>query len=144
MLRLLHRHWPPLVALTGLCVSLPLWWIWAEHGVWALHHTIGVAIIIPSFVMWAIARYQLGAAFTPRPEATELVTRGLYARIRNPIYVFGEFLSVGLVVYYDRPWLMVPLLILTVVQVRRARIEARVLHAAFGDAYRAYRAKTWF
>jgi protein-S-isoprenylcysteine O-methyltransferase Ste14 len=31
-----------------------------------------------------------------------------------------------------------------VVQITRARHEAAALEARFGDAYRAYRAKTWF
>jgi protein-S-isoprenylcysteine O-methyltransferase Ste14 len=31
-----------------------------------------------------------------------------------------------------------------VVQMLRARREARVLEAAFGDAYRDYRRQTWF
>jgi protein-S-isoprenylcysteine O-methyltransferase Ste14 len=37
--------------------------------------------------------------------------------------------------------LIVPVLIL---QITRARAEARVLEAHFGDEYRRYRASTWF
>jgi protein-S-isoprenylcysteine O-methyltransferase Ste14 len=39
-------------------------------------------------------------------------------------------------------WLLVVASI--VMQTIRARREARVLEAAFGDAYRDYRLKTWF
>jgi len=39
-------------------------------------------------------------------------------------------------------WLVVPAII--VMQTLRARREARVLEAAFGNAYRDYRRKTWF
>jgi protein-S-isoprenylcysteine O-methyltransferase Ste14 len=33
---------------------------------------------------------------------------------------------------------------LSLVQWRRAKAEAAVLESAFGDAYRKYRAQTWF
>ena len=48
--------------------------------------------------LWLLARWQLGDAFSVAPEARRLVTRGLYARIRHPIYVFGTlaFLFVDL------------------------------------------------
>jgi len=43
-----------------------------------------------------------------------------------------------------RPILWLLVLVIAVVQIIRARREARVLEAAFGDAYREYRRKTWF
>jgi len=81
------------------------------------------------------------------PKATTLVTHGLYARIRNPVYVFGFVFVAGLVIYLGSPWFPWALLALIPValgQVGRARREARILEATFGDAYRAYRARTWF
>jgi hypothetical protein len=50
----------------------------------------------------------------------------------------------GFVLVFHRPvlWLLVAAII--VMQTVRARREARVLEAAFGDAYRDYRRKTWF
>ncbi|HWZ60231.1 MAG TPA: isoprenylcysteine carboxylmethyltransferase family protein [Gemmatimonadaceae bacterium] len=143
MVTLLRTYWAQAVVLVALGVSLPVWVIWVD-GTWALHHAIGLALIVPSFILWAIARRQLGASFTGPAEARALVTRGLYSKIRNPIYVFGTVLNVGLCVFYGQPWLFLLLPILLVQQVQRARKEARVLDAAFGDAYRAYRARTWF
>jgi protein-S-isoprenylcysteine O-methyltransferase Ste14 len=137
-------HWAQIVVSIGLVVSLTLWWVWVDDRIWATHHTIGLAIIAPSFALWAVARHQLGASFTGRAEARALVTHGLYARIRNPIYTFGTLLDVGLLVFFGQPWLVIPILTLAAMQVFRARKEARVLDAAFGDVYRAYRAKTWF
>jgi protein-S-isoprenylcysteine O-methyltransferase Ste14 len=144
MARWLRKYWAPLVVLIGLSVSLSLWWVWVDDCIWATHHTSGLAIIAPSFALWAVARHQLGASFTGRAEARALVTHGLYAKIRNPIYTFGALLDVGLLLFLGQPWFIIPILILTVIQILRARKEARVLDAAFGDAYRAYRAKTWF
>jgi protein-S-isoprenylcysteine O-methyltransferase Ste14 len=79
-----------------------------------------------------------------KAEAHELVTTGLYSKIRNPIYVFGMIMLVGMVLILQRPvgWLVIVAGVLG--QTIRARREARVLEDAFGDAYREYRRKTWF
>ena len=50
----------------------------------------------------------------------------------------------GLLLVLQQPILVIVLAILIIVQAVRARREARVLEAAFGDAYRQYRSKTWF
>lgn len=79
-----------------------------------------------------------------KPEARKLVTTGLYSKIRNPIYVFGMVMITGLIVASQRPALLMLLVVVAIVQMIRARREARVLEAAFGEAYREYRRKTWF
>jgi protein-S-isoprenylcysteine O-methyltransferase Ste14 len=93
-----------------------------------------------------VARYTLGRSFSVAARATELVTRGIYSRIRNPIYVSGMVFLVGLLLMWGRfyPWLLLVLVALVAMQIIRARREARVLEAKFGDAYREYRARTWF
>jgi protein-S-isoprenylcysteine O-methyltransferase Ste14 len=50
----------------------------------------------------------------------------------------------GFVLVLHRPMLWLVLLALIIMQTLRARREAKVLEAAFGDAYREYRRKTWF
>jgi protein-S-isoprenylcysteine O-methyltransferase Ste14 len=90
------------------------------------------------------ARFQLGKSFAITAKARELVTHGIYSKIRNPIYVFGAVMLAGFVLVLHRPVLWLVLLALIVMQTLRARREAKVLEAAFGDAYREYRRKTWF
>jgi protein-S-isoprenylcysteine O-methyltransferase Ste14 len=41
-------------------------------------------------------------------------------------------------------WLLLPLIIVIPMQIVRARREATVLEAAFGEEYRRYRQQTWF
>jgi len=86
----------------------------------------------------------LGRSFSILPKATALVTRGIYAHIRNPIYVFGMVFTVGLLLMLRKSYLWFVLPIFAGLQIVRARKEARVLEARFGDAYREYRARTWF
>jgi protein-S-isoprenylcysteine O-methyltransferase Ste14 len=50
----------------------------------------------------------------------------------------------GLVLILWRLDLLIILLVIVPVQIIRARREAAVLEAKFGDAYREYRQRTWF
>jgi protein-S-isoprenylcysteine O-methyltransferase Ste14 len=86
----------------------------------------------------------LGNSFSVSPQATQLVTRGIYSRIRNPIYVFGTLVFTGLFLFLERPFLLLLLVPVLILQITRAGAEARVLEAHFGDEYRQYKAHTWF
>jgi protein-S-isoprenylcysteine O-methyltransferase Ste14 len=117
-LRYLHQPWPPL-------------------------RIAGAAIALASLSLIIIARIQLGRSFSVRAKATRLVTTGLYARIRNPIYIFGCFIFLGLAMFLPAWWLLLLLILVIPMQIVRARREAAVLEATFGDEYRRYRRQTW-
>jgi protein-S-isoprenylcysteine O-methyltransferase Ste14 len=51
---------------------------------------------------------------------------------------------IGLALILGRPELLAVLLVIIPMQIIRARREAAVLEAKFGDAYREYRKRTWF
>src|SRR6266481_2378328 len=127
------RVWLPMVA--GLLV---LGWI--IHSVpepYGPTRLIGLTGVI-------LSRYTLGRSFSVAPKATALVTSGIYSRIRNPIYISGMIFLIGVVLIVERPKLLAVLLVLIPIQIVRARREAAVLEAKFGDAYREYRKRTWF
>jgi len=105
----------------------------------------GAAVAVFGFTMLTIARLQLGNSFSVTPQARVLVTRGIYSRVRHPVYVFSAIALAGLVLYFQlSPWLLLLLVPLAVIQVLRARAEERVLEQQFGEEYRRYRATTWF
>jgi len=111
-----------------------------RHAIWF----VSLALSVVCAVLWFVARRQLGVAFSVRPQARQLVTTGLYAKLRHPIYVFGTmaFLLVLLALY---GWQALTIwAILIPVQVTRARREERVLAEAFGAEYERYRSSTWF
>ena len=91
-----------------------------------------------------VARYTLGRSFSLRAKATALVTRGIYSRIRNPIYISGAIFLIGVAVMISKPFLLLILIVIIPMQIIRARREARVLEEEFGDEYREYRKRTWF
>jgi protein-S-isoprenylcysteine O-methyltransferase Ste14 len=111
---------------------------------WTTWHIAGLAIAIPSFVLFVMARLTLGRSFSLQAKATALVTTGIYARIRNPIYVFGGLMLAGALVWVHQLWWLLIFAVLVPMQVLRARKEEQVLEEKFGDEYREYKRKTWF
>ena len=95
-------------------------------------------------VFWFVARWQLGSAFSVAPEARRLVTRGLYARIRHPIYVFGTLAFLFVVLALQGWSALIIWVVVILIQVYRARREERVLEERFSAEYTTYRSKTWF
>jgi protein-S-isoprenylcysteine O-methyltransferase Ste14 len=131
-----------LTLLVGLAASYVAW----EHSppTWTPLRIAGLCLAVAGFVLWTVARFQLGSSFTVIPQAKQLVTRGLYSRIRNPIYVFGSLFIAGYILLLGRPiWLLIFAVVIPL-QIWRAGKEAQVLEASFGEAYRQYRSKVWF
>jgi protein-S-isoprenylcysteine O-methyltransferase Ste14 len=111
---------------------------------WTVPRIAGLAVAIPCFLLLALARIQLGRAFSVQAKASTLVTTGLYSRIRNPIYVFGGLAVAGLMLWANQPWLLFSFAVLLPLQFYRSRKEARVLTEKFGAQYLEYKQQTWF
>jgi protein-S-isoprenylcysteine O-methyltransferase Ste14 len=131
-------------ALQVVAVAVLLWVLATAKGSWNAQRYAGTVLVLVGAAFIVVARYQLGKSFSITPQARELVTTGIYSKIRNPIYVFGSVLLIGLLLVFQRPQLWIVLVIVVIAQTLRAKKEAKVLEAAFGDAYRQYRRKTWF
>ncbi len=111
---------------------------------WTALKTAGAVLALFSVAMLAVARLQLGAAFSVKAKAKTLVTTGLYSRIRNPIYVFGGLFLLGMAMVLANWILLAVVAVLVPLQINRARKEEAVLSAAFGEEYARYKARTWF
>jgi protein-S-isoprenylcysteine O-methyltransferase Ste14 len=132
--------------LLTLVVGLAAAYVARDHApaVWTPVRLVGLGLAFAGFVMWTVARFQLGNSLTVTAQAKQLVTRGVYSKIRNPIYVFGSLFIVGYILLLDRPrWLLIFAVIIPL-QIWRVRKESQVLEAKFGDEYRNYRSGTWF
>ena len=127
------------------CLVICLAFYYGRSSPWTPRHIAGAILIAIGFIGWLTARLQIREFFAVTAQAQGLVTTGIYSKIRNPIYFFGVVLFAGMALFLTLPW-WAPLVILLIIfmQVLRARNEARVLEAKFGDAYREYRRKTWF
>jgi protein-S-isoprenylcysteine O-methyltransferase Ste14 len=133
-----------IVTLVVVILALILFGSYAINLAWTPLRIVGIAIALPAFILFSIARVQLGRSFSIEAKATELVTTGIYSRIRNPIYFFGALMIFGIIIWTGEPVLLLIYVILIPMQIVRARKESRVLEAKFGDAYLEYKKKTWF
>lgn len=114
------------------------------HLAWTPWHIAGLAIAAPALLLLVVARLQLGRAFSIEAKASVLVTHGLYSKIRNPIYVFGALMILGLIIFSAQLWFLSVFAALIPMQVVRSRRESRVLEEKFGAAYLEYKRRTWF
>jgi protein-S-isoprenylcysteine O-methyltransferase Ste14 len=112
-----------------------------------LHNTLSylaLCLSIACAVLWFVARWQLGKAFSVTAQARHLVTQGLYSKIRHPIYVFGTLAFLFVVLALQGwPGLIIWAVVI-MIQVARLKREERVLAETFGAEYTAYRSSTWF
>jgi protein-S-isoprenylcysteine O-methyltransferase Ste14 len=139
---MLSRKVLPFLVLMTLATAYAVGSTW--HEPWGLVRCAGAVLLVLGFGLSGLARVQLGESFSVAPEAHELVTRGLYSRIRSPIYVFGLVGIAGLFLVLGQPLGLLLVVILIPLQWIRTRKEAQVLEEKFGDAYREYRRHTWF
>lgn len=132
------------IVLTLVVAAAAAYVEWTQApAAWTPARIVGLCLAAAGFVLWTVARFQLGKSFAVTAQAKQLVTRGLYSKIRNPIYIFGSLCLTGYILLLDRPrWLLI-FLVIVPLQIWRARKEARVLEAKFGEEYRVYRARTW-
>lgn len=139
-----RRSFVGITAVQIIAMAAAFWMLAIFPTPWNTQRYVGTALALVGVSGIAVARYQLGRSFSINAEAHQLVTSGLYSRIRNPIYVFGSVLLVGFFLVVQRPRLWILLGVVVIGQTFRARREAKVLEDAFGEAYREYRRKTWF
>jgi protein-S-isoprenylcysteine O-methyltransferase Ste14 len=87
-----------------------------------------------------------GTTIRPFEDSSALVTDGLFAFSRNPIYLGAVVGLLGIFVVLGSlsPLAVIPPFV-TIIRARFIAVEERMLEAAFGDAYRDYmkRVRRW-
>lgn len=141
---------PPLIALATLLVGLALDWLlpsFIVRGIfsfWVLL-VIGATLVATGAAMAIVAFRsfrQAGTNVEPWKPTLTLVTTGIFAWVRNPMYLALILLLAGVAIALASDWMLVLLvptaLILHFGVVKR---EERYLEAKFGADYRAYMSK---
>jgi protein-S-isoprenylcysteine O-methyltransferase Ste14 len=139
-----HSKITPFLILQFCLVLIVISIVVFRPGAWTAARWTGLGIAVPAAILLFSARWQLGRSFSVTPQARALVTRGLYSKIRNPIYVFSALFLVGILIALGYRYAFLLLVVLVPVQIFRAHQEAKVLEARFGEEYRKYRQGTWF
>jgi protein-S-isoprenylcysteine O-methyltransferase Ste14 len=136
---------PPRIILFAVLLGGIAYYFWSHPpNPWTWMQTLGVCLMTIGFPLWLTAHVQLGSSFAVKAQAHALVTHGLYAKIRNPIYLFGSFGIAGAFLLLGHPYLLLAFVVVIPLQIVRMRREASVLEEKFGEEYRNYRRRTWF
>jgi protein-S-isoprenylcysteine O-methyltransferase Ste14 len=103
---------------------------------------LGCAAIVLDIATFALFRKHR-TTILPHRGATNLITEGPFAKSRNPIYVGNTLLVSGAGLLFGIAWL-IPAAFIAAFAVQKLAIEReeRHLESKFGDAWRAYAAKT--
>ncbi|MCB2011261.1 MAG: isoprenylcysteine carboxylmethyltransferase family protein [Geminicoccaceae bacterium] len=125
----------------GLDRWVPVWTLPSQDtlrmaGVW-----VAVAGLVPA-ILAAVRMFRARTTVHPHHQPSALVTDGIFALSRNPIYVTDVLLLAGWALWLGSlsAWLGLPLFV-TVVTRRAIRPEEARLAATFGRAYDDYRAR---
>ena len=140
-----------MLALALIPLAIPGVAAWGGRlGVWTLPAPgllgwLGVALSALGLGIRVAAMRQLGVRFSPflavqREHALE--TTGWYARVRHPGYLGSLLASWGAAIAFGSAMALPLAFAMTLFQWDRVRREERLLEQQFGDAWRAYVAKT--
>ena len=147
---------PPLVLATTVALAIALQWLMPLlflsniDRTWRI--TIGAAIFAVGLSICLIARRALishGTNVNPLRPTTALATEGIFNWTRNPIYVGGTTVMIGIALVFALDWLLaliVPsVLVLHFAVVKR---EEEYLARKFDEEYRRYTTRVprylWF
>jgi protein-S-isoprenylcysteine O-methyltransferase Ste14 len=138
---------PPLIALAAVVIGVALDWLLPAYVLTVLlslaeRIVIGVVLIaagaglaIPAILAFRSA----GTHVEPWKPSSVLATTGVYAHVRNPMYVGLALLVAGIGIALASDWTLVMLVVAALLMhfgvVKR---EERYLSAKFGEPYRQY------
>ncbi len=100
-----------------------------------------LALVTAGSALCSIALLQLGRSMSVMPEARRLVTGGLYARIRHPLYLAEAIAALGALLQYRSGAAVALVAVQFCIQLWRMREEEKVLSAAFPE-YAHYQVRT--
>jgi protein-S-isoprenylcysteine O-methyltransferase Ste14 len=109
--------------------------------------TIGIAFLIPGTILVTMARREFRRYDQPTDPGYpthNIVTTGVFSVSRNPLYLGGICILIGLAFALNLPWVIV-LLLPTLVACQYILIapEEQYLTEKFGEEYRSYTEKVY-
>jgi protein-S-isoprenylcysteine O-methyltransferase Ste14 len=139
---------PPLIALATLLLGLALDWLTQTFVLRVLltfyeRIVLGALFVVAGGVLAIVGErtfHALGTNVPPWQPSLKLATSGIYAWLRNPMYVGLGLLTAGFGIALASDWTLVLMLPAGIVLHRYVVLrEERYLEAQFGDAYRQYK-----
>ena len=140
---------PPLIALAAVLLGVAADWLLPLNALasvlnWPARIGIGAVLLLAGGALVVVGEQafkQVGTNVKPWRPSLALATTGIYAHLRNPMYVGAILILTGLAAALASDWMAIMLLptalLLHFGVVRR---EERYLDAKFGEDYRRYKA----
>jgi protein-S-isoprenylcysteine O-methyltransferase Ste14 len=138
---------PPVIPCATIALAFLLQWLiplgalGSSGSTWRI--ALGIVLVLAGIAISAsglLALKQAGTNVDPSQPVTTLVHSGIFKWTRNPIYVGGALIMIGIALIFALDWLLLLFLpsyaLLHVGVVMR---EERYLERKFGDAYRRYK-----
>jgi protein-S-isoprenylcysteine O-methyltransferase Ste14 len=132
--------WPRFAALAGLLLLYTLMLL-PRAPADARWDAAALAFLLVGQFFCIVSLLQLARSFSVMPEARRLVTAGLYARIRHPLYLAEAVATLGVLLQFRSLEAAALIVLQFAIQLWRMREEEKVLQAAFPE-YAAYRSRT--
>lgn len=138
---------PPLLALIAIVLGLLLDWLLPAYLLsvllsWGTRILLGAELIAAGLALAIMAERQFRRAGTevkPWKPSTAVVTTGVFAYVRNPMYVGVMAASLGLAILLASDWMVVMTVVLALVLHFGVVLrEERYLAARFGEPYVRY------
>jgi protein-S-isoprenylcysteine O-methyltransferase Ste14 len=140
---------PPLIALATLVIGVAGDWLLPLNALasvlnWPARIGIGAVLLLAGgalVVGGEQAFKQVGTNVKPWRPSLALATTGIYAHLRNPMYVGAILILTGLAAALASDWMAILLLpTALLLHFGVVRPEERYLDAKFGEDYRRYKA----
>jgi protein-S-isoprenylcysteine O-methyltransferase Ste14 len=140
---------PPLIVLAAVLLGVAADWLWPMNGLasvlnWPVRIGLGAALFVGGGVLVVVGEQafkRVGTNVPPWRPALALANTGIYAYLRNPMYVGAMLILAGIAAALASDWLAILLvptaLVLHFGVIRR---EERYLEIKFGEDYRRYKA----
>jgi protein-S-isoprenylcysteine O-methyltransferase Ste14 len=138
---------PPLIALAAVLVGVALDWLLPAYVLTVLlsfeaRIGLGVLLIAAGVALAFTGRstfVRFGTNVNPFKPASALVTTGVFAHVRNPMYVGLMLLVAGIGIAFASDWTLVMLVAAALtIHFGVVKREERYLTAKFGGAYLRY------
>lgn len=134
--------WPPVwtaaaVAMAWVAGLILPWGILGAFG-----GLLGILAVLAGLVLMGLAVWRMTAARTtviPRRDPSALVTDGVFALTRNPIYLGDALVVIGACLWFQVPWALPMVAVFVwVIETRFIAGEEVRLEAAFGPEFRLW------
>jgi protein-S-isoprenylcysteine O-methyltransferase Ste14 len=137
-----YATWEPKVtALLGLLIVYPLILV-PRADTDTGWDTLSAILLLCGNTLCIIAVLDLGRSLSIMPEARQLVTTGIYRRIRHPLYLAEDIAFLGIFLQF-RSWAAAVVLLATLlVQLRRMDWEEGILSGMFPE-YAEYQRRSY-